>query len=37
MTAAAAFIRNGRLDILAINPLGRAFDAPLYAAPRRAR
>jgi transcriptional regulator with XRE-family HTH domain len=30
MTAAAAFIRNGRLDILAINPLGRAFYAPLY-------
>jgi transcriptional regulator with XRE-family HTH domain len=32
MTAAAAFIRNGRLDILAINPLGRAFYAPLYGA-----
>jgi transcriptional regulator with XRE-family HTH domain len=30
MTAAAAFIRNGRLDILAINPLGRAFYTPLY-------
>jgi transcriptional regulator with XRE-family HTH domain len=31
MTSAAAFIRNGRLDILAINPLGLAFYAPLYA------
>ena len=31
MTTAAAFIRNGRLDILAINPLGLAFYAPLYA------
>jgi transcriptional regulator with XRE-family HTH domain len=30
MTGAAAFIRNGRLDILAINPLGRAFYTPLY-------
>jgi transcriptional regulator with XRE-family HTH domain len=30
MTAAAAFVRNGRLDILAINPLGRAFYTPLY-------
>jgi transcriptional regulator with XRE-family HTH domain len=35
MTAAAAFVRNGRLDILAVNPLGRAFYAPLYdAAPQ---
>ena len=32
MTGAAAFIRNGRLDILAINPLGSAFYAPLYEA-----
>ncbi len=32
MTAAAAFIRDGRLDILAINPLGRAFYTPLYGA-----
>jgi transcriptional regulator with XRE-family HTH domain len=31
MTTSAAFIRNGRLDILAINPLGLAFYAPLYA------
>jgi transcriptional regulator with XRE-family HTH domain len=30
MTAAVAFVRNGRLDILAINPLGRAFYTPLY-------
>jgi transcriptional regulator with XRE-family HTH domain len=30
MTSAAAFVRNRRLDILAINPLGRAFYTPLY-------
>jgi transcriptional regulator with XRE-family HTH domain len=30
MTTATAFLRNGRLDILAINPLGRAFYTPLY-------
>jgi transcriptional regulator with XRE-family HTH domain len=35
MTTAAAFVRNGRLDILAINPLGRAFYAPLYDAAAR--
>jgi len=35
MTTAAAFIRNGRLDILAINPLGLAFYAPLYASAAR--
>ena len=35
MTTAAAFIRNGRLDILAINPLGLAFYAPLYASTAR--
>src|SRR4051812_10463251 len=29
MTTAVAFIRNGRLDILAINPLGRAFYTPV--------
>lgn len=36
MTDSPAFIRNGRLDILAINRLGRALYAPLYAddAPR---
>ncbi|MFM9448769.1 helix-turn-helix transcriptional regulator [Streptomyces acidiscabies] len=31
MTDSPAFIRNGRLDILAANPLGRALYAPLYA------
>ncbi|MEV7831884.1 helix-turn-helix transcriptional regulator [Streptomyces subrutilus] len=30
MTDSPAFIRNGRLDILATNPLGRALYAPLY-------
>ncbi|WP_181792816.1 helix-turn-helix transcriptional regulator [Streptomyces sp. WELS2] len=30
MTESPAFIRNGRLDILAINPLGRALYAPLF-------
>ncbi|MET8979003.1 helix-turn-helix transcriptional regulator [Streptomyces sp. NPDC004539] len=30
MTNAPAFIRNGRLDILAVNPLGRALYAPLF-------
>nr|BFD87147.1 helix-turn-helix transcriptional regulator [Streptomyces sp. Xyl84] len=36
MTDSPAFIRNGRLDILAINRLGRALYAPLYSddAPR---
>ncbi|GAA3767871.1 helix-turn-helix transcriptional regulator [Streptomyces phyllanthi] len=36
MTDSPAFIRNGRLDILATNPLGRALYAPLFtgAAPR---
>src|SRR4051794_15919321 len=29
MTTAVAFVRNGRLDILAINPLGRAFYTPV--------
>ncbi|MEV0563654.1 helix-turn-helix transcriptional regulator [Dactylosporangium sp. NPDC050588] len=31
MTDAPAFVRNGRLDILAINPLGRALYAPAFA------
>ncbi|OIV38649.1 transcriptional regulator [Mangrovactinospora gilvigrisea] len=31
MTGSPAFIRNGRLDILAVNPLGRALYAPLFA------
>ncbi|MFD2077566.1 Helix-turn-helix domain-containing protein [Actinopolymorpha cephalotaxi] len=30
MTGSAAFVRNGRMDILAINPLGRALCAPMY-------
>ncbi len=30
MTGAAAFIRNGRLDVLAANRLGRALYAPLF-------
>ncbi|MFI9170255.1 helix-turn-helix domain-containing protein [Streptomyces lincolnensis] len=36
MTDAPAFVRNGRLDILAVNRLGRALYAPLFAdtAPR---
>jgi transcriptional regulator with XRE-family HTH domain len=36
MTDSPAFIRNGRLDILAANPLGRALYSPLFAqnAPR---
>ncbi|HEV7655522.1 MAG TPA: helix-turn-helix transcriptional regulator [Mycobacteriales bacterium] len=35
MTTAAAFVRNGRLDVLAINPLGRALYAPVFDDPRR--
>ena len=35
MTAGVAFVRNGRLDILAINPLGRAFYAPVLDIPDR--
>ncbi len=30
MTTTAAFVRNGRLDILASNPLGRALYAPVF-------
>lgn len=30
MTGVAAFIRNARLDILAINPLGKALYAPVF-------
>jgi transcriptional regulator with XRE-family HTH domain len=33
MTSAAAFVRNGRLDILALNPLGRAFYTPVLEGP----
>ncbi|MPV89157.1 helix-turn-helix domain-containing protein [Georgenia ruanii] len=35
VTGAAAFLRNGRLDILATNPLGRALYAPVLDDPRR--
>jgi transcriptional regulator with XRE-family HTH domain len=35
MTTAVAFVRNGRLDILAINPLGRAFYSPVLDTPTR--
>lgn len=34
MTSSAAFVRNGRMDILAINPLGRALYAPVFDDPR---
>ncbi|MCO8273779.1 helix-turn-helix transcriptional regulator [Actinoplanes sp. TRM 88003] len=30
MTGAPAYVRNGRLDILAVNPLGRAVFAPVF-------
>ncbi|MFJ8061295.1 helix-turn-helix transcriptional regulator [Streptomyces sp. NPDC096142] len=30
MTDTPAFVRNGRLDILAVNPLGRALYSPLF-------
>jgi transcriptional regulator with XRE-family HTH domain len=35
MTGAAAFLRNGRLDVLATNPLGRALYAPVFDDPHR--
>ena len=35
ITGAAAFVSNGRLDILAANQLGRALYSELFAAPRR--
>ncbi len=35
ITTAAAFVRNGRLDILAINALGRALYAPVFDDERR--
>ena len=31
MTDTPAFVRNGRLDVLAINPLGRALYSPVFA------
>lgn len=33
ITAGPAFVRNGRMDILAVNPLGKAFYADVLAAP----
>jgi transcriptional regulator with XRE-family HTH domain len=35
MTDSAAFVRNGRMDILAINALGRALYSPMYVDERR--
>ncbi|MFF2438787.1 helix-turn-helix transcriptional regulator [Streptomyces sp. NPDC058107] len=35
MTDCPAFIRNGRLDVLATNPLGRALYSPLYSSGAR--
>ena len=35
MTGSAAFVANGRLDVLATNALGRALHAPLFDDPRR--
>jgi len=35
MTATPAFVRNGRLDVLAINPLGRALYSPVFDGPAR--
>ncbi|APX02913.1 helix-turn-helix transcriptional regulator [Arthrobacter sp. QXT-31] len=36
MTMSAGFIRNGRLDVVAANPLGRALHAPMFASPTTA-
>jgi transcriptional regulator with XRE-family HTH domain len=35
MTASAAFVANGRLDIVASNSLGRALHSPMFDEPRR--
>jgi hypothetical protein len=35
MDSSPAFVRNGRLDVLAINPLGRALYAPVFDAPEQ--
>jgi hypothetical protein len=35
VTASAAFVRNGRMDILAINALGRALYSPMFSDDRR--
>ena len=33
MTMAPAYVRNGRMDVLAANRLGRALFAPLFGSP----
>ncbi|MFF8905237.1 helix-turn-helix transcriptional regulator [Streptomyces olivaceoviridis] len=33
ITMSAAFVRNGRLEIVAVNPLGRALHAPMFDSP----
>ena len=35
MTSTPAFVRNGRLDVLAVNPLGRALYSPVFDDPAR--
>jgi hypothetical protein len=35
MTSAVAFVTNGRLDLVALNPLGRAFHSPVLDTPDR--
>jgi len=35
MAGTPAFVRNGRLDVLAINPLGRALYSPVFVDPAR--
>ena len=35
MTTSAAFVTNGRLDVVAVNPLGRRCHSPLLDAPAR--
>ena len=35
ITAGPAFVRNGRMDLLAVNQLARAFYSELYAGPQR--
>jgi transcriptional regulator with XRE-family HTH domain len=35
MPGTPAFVRNGRLDVLAVNPLGRALYAPVFDEPAR--
>lgn len=37
MTLSAAFVRNGRLDVVATNPLARALHAPMFDSPTTAQ